>query len=131
MSHFVLIDDDPDFSAALSAQIRNAGHDVTCAASCKEGLDLLSMMDEEHEVDAVLVDMFMPGADGFETITALRNVGLSAPLIAISAGRTIKNGDVLNWAKALGADASLAKPFDIERLISTLGHMRAQQKWIF
>ena len=130
MSHFVLIDDDPDFAAALAAQVRGAGHDITCAASCAEGLDLLSTMDEEHEVDAVLIDMFMPDADGFETITALRNVGLSAPLIAISAGRPASGNSVLNWAKALGADASLAKPFDVERLVGMINDMARQHKWI-
>ena len=61
MSHILLIDDDPDFSAALSAQLRCAGHRITCAASCADGLDALAAMaDEDRALDAVLVDMFMP-----------------------------------------------------------------------
>jgi len=58
---FLLIDDDPDFSAALSAELRCAGHRIICAASCAEGLDALSSLSEgEWALDAVLVDMFMP-----------------------------------------------------------------------
>jgi CheY-like chemotaxis protein len=71
----------------------------------------------ERAVDAVLVDMFMPDADGFETIHALRGMGIDAPVIAISGGCSKKPDGVLAWARSLGADASLAKPFEIERLI--------------
>lgn len=124
MSHILLIDDDPDFSAALSAELRCAGHRITCAASCAEGLDALSTLSEdERALDAVLVDMFMPEADGFETIHALRDIGISAPVIAISGGCSKKPDGVLTWARQLGADASLAKPFEIDSLITLVDTM--------
>jgi CheY-like chemotaxis protein len=120
----LLIDDDPDFSAALSAQLRVAGHRITCATSCAEGLGaLLTMGDKERAVDAVLVDMFMPEADGLETIQALRDWGINAPVIAISGGWSKKPDGVLTWARSLGADASLAKPFEIDRLITLVDRM--------
>jgi len=119
LSHILLIDDDPDFSAALSAELAGAGHRITCAAGCSEGLDALSALTAgQREVDAVLVDMFMPDADGIETIHALREVGINVPVIAISGGCSRRPDKVLNWARSLGADAALAKPFEIERLIT-------------
>lgn len=117
MSRLLLIDDDPDFSSALAVELRRAGHMVMCASSCDEGLDVLSTMGSERNVDAVLVDIFMPGVDGFETIHALRDAGIAAPVIAISGGGTKKLDEVLDWATSLGADASLAKPFLADRLI--------------
>jgi DNA-binding response OmpR family regulator len=124
LAHILLIDDDPDFSAALAAELRYAGHRITCAASCAEGLEALSALAEkEREVDAVLVDMFMPEADGFETIHALRDIGINAPVIAISGGWSRKPDGVLTWARSLGADASLAKPFEIDRLITLVDTM--------
>ena len=124
MSHILLIDDDPEFSAALSAELRYAGHRITCASSCAEGLDALSLLSEgERGVDAVLVDMFMPEADGFETIHALRDIGIDAPVIAISGGCSRRPDGVLNWARSLGADAALAKPFEIDRLITLVDRM--------
>ena len=118
MSYILLIDDDPDFSAALSAELRCAGHLITCASSCAEGLSALSTMEGDRDLDAVLVDMFMPDADGFETIHALRDIGVKAPVIAISGGCSKKPDSVLNWATLLGADAALAKPFATDRLIT-------------
>ncbi|MBI1211165.1 MAG: response regulator [Alphaproteobacteria bacterium] len=127
MSHILLIDDDPDFSAALAAEMRYAGHRVTCASSCAEGIDALSAVAyEDRDVDAVLVDMFMPDADGFETIHALRDIGIDAPVIAISGGCSRRPDGVLNWARSLGADASLAKPFEIDRLITLVDRMHGQ-----
>jgi CheY-like chemotaxis protein len=120
MAHILLIDDDPDFSAALSVAMRGAGYSLTCVGSCAEGLDALTAMSDEHKPDAVLVDMFMPDADGFETIHALRDVGIEAPVIAISGGCSKRPDSVLTWAKSLGADGSLAKPFPIANLITLL-----------
>jgi DNA-binding response OmpR family regulator len=125
MSHLLLIDDDPDFSAAMAARLRGAGHAVTCAASCQQGLDALSVA-SDAEFDAVLVDMFMPKADGIETIHALRDLGVSMPVIAISGGCSRAPHQVLEWAKSLGADASLAKPFAVDHLISLVAAMESQ-----
>lgn len=76
-------------------------------------------------LDAVLVDMFMPDADGFETILALRGVGISAPVIAISGSSAKRPDGVLDWARSLGADASLEKPFEIDRLITLVDTIHA------
>ena len=125
MSHILLIDDDPDFSAALSAELAIAGHRITCAAGCAEGLDVLTALSAgRRAVDAVLVDMFMPEADGIETIHALREAGINVPVIAISGGCSRRPDKVLNWARSLGADAAIAKPFEIERLITLVERAR-------
>lgn len=129
MSRLLLIDDDPDFSGALAVELRRAGHTVICASGCDEGLDVLSTMNGGRNVDAVLVDIFMPDVDGFETIHALRDAGVTAPVIAISGGGTKRLDDVLDWATSLGADASLAKPFAPERLMMLVDAIAPDQHW--
>jgi DNA-binding response OmpR family regulator len=122
----LLIDDDADYSDALGMQLRRAGHVVVCAASCDEALDIL---EDGHDIDAVLVDIFMPEVDGFETIHALRHAGIHAPVIAISGGGSKKIDEVLHWATSLGADASLAKPFPPDRLMMLVDTFAPDQRW--
>ena len=130
MNRLLLIDDDPDFSDALSAQLSQAGHSVICASSCNEALDILATQEGERDVDAVLVDIFMPEVDGFETIHALRDAGVHMPVIAISGGGSKKIDEVLHWATSLGADASLAKPFPPDRLMMLVDAFAPEQRWV-
>ena len=75
--------------------------------------------------DLVLLDMFMPIKDGLETLTALKKSVRAPKVIAVSAGwrvtgRRSTEGparDVLDEARALGADAVLHKPFDPDDLV--------------
>jgi DNA-binding response OmpR family regulator len=129
MCRLLLIDDDPDFCDMLSAELKRSGHSVVCAASCDEGLDALARMLPEREIDAVLVDIFMPEIDGFETIHALREAGVAAPVIAISGGGSKHIEQVLDWATSLGADASLAKPFMTDRLMMLVDAFGPDQHW--
>jgi len=125
MKHILLIDDDPDFRDAVEAELRLAGHRVTCVVGCGPGLKAISAAASEAPIDAVLVDIFMPEIDGLETIRALRKAGVTAPVIAISGGGTSRFDGALSWANALGADASLAKPFEMARLMEVLRSVSA------
>jgi CheY-like chemotaxis protein len=116
MCRVLIIDDDPDFVAAFSSELRAAGHDVTAAAGSAEGVSTAV----QSKFDAVLVDIYMPETDGLETIRELRRAGVGVPIIAISSGGSMKVDFALRWATGLGADASLPKALAGKRLIELL-----------
>jgi DNA-binding NarL/FixJ family response regulator len=79
----VLADDHPLFLRALQAAVEDAGIEV--AGTAGRGDELLDLMDTDIEVDAVLLDLSMPGVDGFGCIDQLRRSHPDVRLIAVSA----------------------------------------------
>src|SRR3954452_2553855 len=69
VTRVVLVDDHPLFVQALRAAVERAGIDVVGTAS--RGDELMDLMDSV-ETDAVLLDLAMPGLDGYECLTQLR-----------------------------------------------------------
>jgi two-component system, NarL family, capsular synthesis sensor histidine kinase RcsC len=74
-------------------------------------------------IAALVTDIYMGGGDGFVLISALRDQGRTLPIIAMSGGKV--GLDVLGFARKLGADATLAKPFRSRDLIALLERLLA------
>jgi two-component system response regulator TctD len=120
MTHKVLIvDDDPSTRFVVAEAMRGIGWDVT---QVEDGCEV-----EEHlrsdRFDLVILDLYMPGMNGFEVLRQLRNQSESAMHhwktpstvdVAVLSGAA--NREALEFAKKIGADACLAKPFDLEDL---------------
>jgi DNA-binding NtrC family response regulator len=70
--------------------------------------------------DLVLTDIYMPDADGFELINALRAHNMSVPVVAMSGGGRVGGYDNLSVATHLGAAAVIDKPFSNSSLIETI-----------
>jgi DNA-binding response OmpR family regulator len=104
----LIIEDNADISAALSKFLQNDGYSVHAVGSGEEGLRYIS----ENEVRIVLLDIALPGTDGFAVCAKIRD-GKNIPAIILSA-RTQKD-DKLNGF-LLGADDYIEKPFDIDLL---------------
>jgi two-component system, chemotaxis family, chemotaxis protein CheY len=122
MAHILVVDDDPEIRDFCAVALRDAGHHVVLADNGQSALDIHRIKPQ----DVVLLDMFMPIKDGLETLTALRQARPAPKIIAVSAGwrvtgrRVANEGaprDVLDEARALGADVVLRKPFDPEDLL--------------
>jgi CheY-like chemotaxis protein len=79
---------------------------------------------EASSFDLVVVDIFMSGANGLETIAELRNRAAAVPILAMSGFRfrnsTDRGLDFLDLAKTAGATACLSKPFTREQLIAAV-----------
>lgn len=86
------------------------------AAEGREGIEVL----RTHPVDLALVDLFMPGKEGLETIAELHRSHPGLNVIALSGGGTKGLLDVPKAAKSLGAKRTLAKPFSPEDLIEAV-----------
>jgi CheY-like chemotaxis protein len=112
----VLIDDDDLVRATLVNALDHAGFDVVAVVNGDEGLRQVI----EKGADIVITDILMPEKDGIETIIQLRKAYPDLKIIAMSGGGQTNNTSLLGHARQFGADATLTKPFTLERLRSAI-----------
>jgi two-component system response regulator MprA len=109
----LVVDDERALRAALRRALALEGYAVAEAASGEEAIGEL----RERMVDAVILDVLMPGIDGLEVCRRLRAAGDRTPVLMLTARETV--GDRVAGLDA-GADDYLAKPFALEELIARL-----------
>jgi CheY-like chemotaxis protein len=112
----ILVDDNADHRLALKMALELAGYRVREAAHGAEALSL----QRERAASFLVTDIFMPEADGFETIAAFRREFPQTRIIAVSGGGQRAKRDYLEAATLMGVDAAFHKPFEIERLLDAL-----------
>lgn len=115
----LVIDDDHLVPYTLSKILSRNGYEVVTAADGKRGMVLLR---NEH-LDLVITDIIMPEQEGIDTIIKLRCERPGIKIIAISGGGLIRNIDFLEMARSLGADDVIAKPFEVDDLLSRLARL--------
>ncbi len=108
----LIIDDEPQIRRALRAGLERTGYQVVTASDGEEGLNLAS----EHPPDLVILDLAMPGTDGFAVCEELRKWSKS-PIIVLSV-RDSEDDKIK--ALDLGADDYLVKPFGIGELLARM-----------
>lgn len=79
--NILIVDDDPLFSAIVTAILRDAGHQCH---SLGNGRDALALLQSEGRFDCVVSDLNMPGLDGLELLGALREREITIPFILLS-----------------------------------------------
>jgi excisionase family DNA binding protein len=107
----LIIDDDSAIRFVLREAYASVGFEVVEAESGLLGLDAL----DQQPPSLVLLDIMMPGIDGFQVMKYLSQFGVKVPVLAMSA----LGPRVEDRARELGADAFVAKPFDIRELVLT------------
>jgi CheY-like chemotaxis protein len=120
LAKILIVDDDSAVQSAIRLVLEPAGHTVFVAGDGRKGLSIL----EAENFDLVLLDIFMPGMDGLETMRLIHQRRPVMPIIAIS-GRPIASDaasgpDFLAMATRLGAVARLQKPFKPAALLATI-----------
>jgi two-component system, chemotaxis family, chemotaxis protein CheY len=111
----LVIDDEAMIRTTLCAILTDAGCRVAAASDGVQAVEAL----RKDPADAVVVDIYMPQLDGFETIRQLRRVAPDAMIVAMSGGSR-GEFDPLRAAELLGADRSLRKPFSVEDVLTAL-----------
>lgn len=112
----LVVDDNPDIRAFMQAALEGAGYEVRTAPEGAQALDMLG----RRAVDLIITDIFMPGQEGFETITRCRAEFPKIKIIVMSAGTVPgMRHDFLASAGTLGAVATLRKPFTADQLLDT------------
>jgi signal transduction histidine kinase/CheY-like chemotaxis protein/CHASE3 domain sensor protein len=112
----LVVDDDMRNVFALSKTLRMRGLNVVMA---QDGHKALAQLEARNDIDIVLMDIMMPGMDGYETIRRIRSATQwqRLPIIAVTA-KAMK-GDREKCIEA-GANDYCAKPIDIDQLVSLL-----------
>lgn len=112
----LLIDDDSRNIFALSAVLRAKGFEVLSATSAQEGIALLQ---KQKGIKVVLLDMMMPGMDGYQALSILKGDPDLAeiPVFAVTAQAMV--GDREHCLEA-GADEYISKPVDVDVLLALL-----------
>jgi CheY-like chemotaxis protein len=120
MARIEVIDDDQAIRATIKLLLEREGHEVVLAQDGRQGLEQF----QSGQFDLLIVDIFMPGMDGLETIRNIHHMQPDIPIIVISgyAFRTALESvpDFLDMAIKFGAASSLQKPFRPSQLLSAV-----------
>ncbi|MBN1976109.1 MAG: response regulator transcription factor [Anaerolineae bacterium] len=109
MGHILVVDDEPAIVAVVRGRLEQEGFGVRAVASGEEALERV----EADLPDLVVLDVMLPGIDGFEVLRRLRGAGCKVPVIMLTA----RDDDVDKIVGLeLGADDYLAKPFNPREL---------------
>ena len=119
MSRVLVVDDEADIRGLLRDLLERAGHSVVEAADGREGLRLF----HAEQPDLVILDVSMPGFDGWQTLERIRELS-SVPVLMLTA-RT-QEMDKVRGLRA-GADDYVTKPFGRQELLARVeAHLRRQ-----
>jgi two-component system alkaline phosphatase synthesis response regulator PhoP len=112
----LIIEDDPDICLSLRYNLeREGGYRVLAAATGEEGVALAA----QKRIDLVLLDLALPGLDGFEVCKALRRSPQTAALPIIILTARVEESDKVVGLE-LGADDYVTKPFSIKELLARI-----------
>jgi two-component system OmpR family response regulator len=106
----LVVDDEPNISALLSATLRLVAFDVRVASSGHGALVAV----QEFEPDLVVLDVMLPDLDGFEVARRLRTSGHGVPVLFLTARDAVE--DRISGLTA-GADDYVTKPFSLEEVV--------------
>ncbi|WP_336086564.1 response regulator transcription factor [Nocardia sp. SSK8] len=109
----LVVDDEPMIVELLSVSLRFQGFEVATAADGAEALDRA----RAFRPQALIVDVMMPGMDGFGLLRRLRSDGVDAPVLFLTARDDV---DDKITGLTLGADDYVTKPFSLEEVVARL-----------
>jgi two-component system OmpR family response regulator len=109
----LIVEDELKMASLVRRGLAEEGHAADVAAKGEDAL----WMAEAHPYDAIVLDVMLPGMDGFATCRALRKAGVWAPVLMLTARDSV--GDRVSGLDA-GADDYLTKPFSFAELFARL-----------
>ena len=121
MYKVLIVEDDP-MVAMINEQFVSRHKDFVVAHKCNDGKSALEYLDE-NEVDLIILDVFMPYMDGFETLRQIRKKQISVDVIMVTAAN---EREQLKEGLHLGVVDYLVKPFTFERFKVALDKFIAQ-----
>jgi len=121
MARILIVDDDTLVLASVQMQLIHAGHEVRAVDQARKAVLAL----ERQPFDLVIVDVFMPGMDGYQAIKEFQRLDPGIPIIAMSGVMFRESSqrhapDFLGMAGKLGATRTLSKPFKPAELIEAV-----------
>jgi DNA-binding response OmpR family regulator len=124
MSRILVVEDEQHIADGVSFNLRAEGHETVVRADGEGALELV--LTERELFDAMILDVMLPGKDGFAVATELRAAGQYVPILMLTArGRP---EDVLRGFEA-GADDYLPKPFELAILMARINGLLRRRRW--
>lgn len=113
MVRILIVEDERRMARLLESGLSDEGHSVLVAHTAPEGLDFAVACPH----DVVVLDVMLPGFDGFELVRRMRNQGQRTPVLMLTARDSTK--DIVNGLSS-GADDYLKKPFEFDELLARI-----------
>ena len=124
MSRLLVVEDETHIASGLQFNLEAEGHEVVVAETGEAALGAIAA--HPARVDLVVLDVMLPGIDGFGVASEIRAHGWLVPILMLTArGRA---EDVLRGFEA-GADDYLPKPFELSILIARINALLRRQGW--
>jgi DNA-binding response OmpR family regulator len=124
MSAVLVVEDEQHLADGLRYNLEAEGYTVKTVADGESALALL--LDRREHYDAVVLDVMLPGKDGFAVAAELRQAGQFVPVLMLTA--RARPEDVLRGFES-GADDYLAKPFELAILIARINGLLRRRDW--
>jgi DNA-binding response OmpR family regulator len=124
MSRVLIVEDEQHLAKGLQFNLEAEGYEIEIVADGESALDLL--LKEKRVYEAVILDIMLPGKNGFEIASELRAAGQYVPILMLTARS--RPEDVLSGFEA-GADDYLPKPFKIAILLARLKGLLRRRAW--
>lgn len=121
----LVVEDEKHLAEGLRFNLEAENYEVETLGRGDDALKVL--LDENSDFDAVVLDVMLPGTDGFEVARTLRERGIFTPVLMLTArGRP---EDVLQGFEA-GADDYLPKPFELSIFLARLNGLLRRRQWL-
>ncbi len=125
MSRILVVEDEQHLANGLRFNLEAEGYQVAVVETGEAALELLKP--EPAAFDVVVLDVMLPGIDGFTVISEVRQAGQFIPTLMLTARG--HPGDVLRGFAA-GADDYITKPFDLAILIARIRGLLRRREWL-
>jgi two-component system, OmpR family, response regulator len=112
-ARLLVVDDEPNILELLSASLRFAGFDVATATNGNDALRVAA----SYQPDLVVLDVMMPGLDGFEVVRRMRKDEQRVPVLFLTAKDATEDKVA---GLTLGGDDYITKPFSLEEVIARI-----------
>jgi len=112
----LIVDDEDQMRSMLRQMLKSPGYEISEASNGKIALRLC----KDRQTDLIITDLIMPEKEGIETIVEIKRSFPEIKIIAISGGGQNDPETYLELAKKLGAERTLAKPFEMKELLKTV-----------
>jgi DNA-binding response OmpR family regulator len=124
MNRLLIVEDEAHLAEGLRFNLEQEGYSVQVNSNGEEALKRL--LDDKEEFDALVLDVMLPGKDGFAVARELRSASNYIPLLMLTARS--RPEDVLQGFEA-GADDYLPKPFNLSILIARIRSLLRRKVW--
>ncbi|HEX5874355.1 MAG TPA: response regulator transcription factor [Pyrinomonadaceae bacterium] len=126
MHSVLIVEDEKHLADGLRYNLNAEGYEVETTGSGEEALALL--LDPNKTFDVIVLDVMLPGIDGFSLAAKLREQGYFTPILMLTARGQAQ--DVLRGFEA-GADDYLPKPFELTVLLARINALLRRREWFY